>query len=54
MLRLVAVGKTDVEIADALFLSKRMVGTHLTNILAKLELANRAGAAAWAVRHGLA
>ncbi len=54
VLRLVAVGKTDVEIADALFLSKRTVGTHLTNILAKLELANRAGAAAWAVRHGLA
>ncbi len=54
VLRLVAAGKTDAEIAEALFLSKRTVGTHLTNILAKLDLANRAEAAAWAVRHGLA
>ncbi len=54
VLRLVATGKTDAEIADALFVSKRTVGTHLTNILAKLDLANRTEAAAWAVRHGLA
>ncbi len=54
VLHLVAAGKTDAEIAAALFLSKRTVGTHLTNILAKLDLANRAEAAAWAVRHGLA
>ncbi len=54
VLRLVAAGKTDAEIAEALFLSKRTVGTHLTNLLAKLDLANRTEAAAWAVRHGLA
>ncbi len=54
VLRLVAAGKTDAEVAEALFLSKRTVGTHLTNILAKLDLANRTEAAAWAVRHGLA
>ncbi len=54
VLRLVAKGKTDAEIAETLFLSKRTVSTHLTNILAKLDLANRAEAAAWAVRHGLA
>lgn len=40
------------ELAAALFLSKRTVSTHLTNIFGKLGLTNRTEAAAWAVRHG--
>jgi DNA-binding NarL/FixJ family response regulator len=54
VLRLLATGKTDQQIADALFISRRTATTHLTNILTKLEVANRTEAAAWAVRAGLA
>jgi non-specific serine/threonine protein kinase len=54
VLRLVARGQTDAEIAAALFLSKRTISTHLTNVFGKLGLTNRTEAAAWAVRHGLA
>jgi DNA-binding NarL/FixJ family response regulator len=50
----VAAGCSDGEIADRLFISKRTVTTHVGNILTKLDLANRAEAAAWAVRHELA
>ncbi len=53
VLRLVAEGLTDQQIADALFVSRRTATSHLTNILAKLGLENRAAAAAYAVRHGL-
>jgi non-specific serine/threonine protein kinase len=53
VLRLVAEGLTDRQIADALFVSRRTATSHLTNILAKLGLENRAAAAAYAVRHGL-
>jgi DNA-binding CsgD family transcriptional regulator len=54
VLRLVAAGRSNPEIADALFVSPRTVTTHLTNIFAKLGVANRAEAVAWAVRTGLA
>ena len=53
VLQLVAQGGTDREIAAALFLSPRTVNTHVANILAKLGVASRRDAAAWARRHGI-
>jgi predicted ATPase/DNA-binding CsgD family transcriptional regulator len=53
ILRLVADGRTNQEIADALYISLRTVQTHVANILAKLDLNSRAAVAAYAVRHGL-
>ncbi|MDX1416254.1 MAG: response regulator transcription factor [Candidatus Promineifilaceae bacterium] len=54
VLRLVARGLTNQEIADRLFVSERTVRTHISNILGKLHLANRTQAALYALRHGLA
>jgi non-specific serine/threonine protein kinase len=54
VLRLVAEGKTNQEIADQLFISPRTAGTHVANILTKLELHSRSAAAAYALRNGLA
>ena len=54
VIRLVAAGCSDSEIADQLYISKRTVTTHVGHILTKLNLTNRAEAAAWAVRHELA
>ena len=53
VLRLVAQGHTDREIADALLISRRTATTHLTHILDKLGLDSRTAAATYAVRHGL-
>ena len=46
VLRLLATGQTDREIAAALFLSPRTVNSHVANILAKLEVRTRREAAA--------
>jgi NarL family two-component system response regulator LiaR len=54
ILQLVALGKTNQEIADQLVLSERTVRTHITNILAKLDLSNRTQAALYALREGTA
>jgi len=54
VLRLVAQGRTNREIAETLVLSEKTVARHLTNIFAKTGVENRAGAAAYALRHGLA
>ena len=54
VLRLIADGRSDQEIAAALALSRRTVTSHVTSILTKLGLPSRAAAAAHAVRHGLA
>jgi predicted ATPase/DNA-binding CsgD family transcriptional regulator len=54
VLRLVAQGKSNQEIADALFISMRTAQTHVTNILGKLDLESRAALAAYAVRQRLA
>ncbi len=54
VLRLIAEGRSDQEIAAALFVSRRTVGSHVGNILAKLGVSSRSGAAAYAVRRGLA
>jgi DNA-binding NarL/FixJ family response regulator len=54
VLRLVAQGWTNREIARALALSEKTVARHLTNIFTKLGVENRAGATAYALRHDLA
>jgi DNA-binding CsgD family transcriptional regulator/tetratricopeptide (TPR) repeat protein len=54
VLRLIAAGKTDREIGETLFVSRRTAATHVARIFAKLGVGSRAAAAAWAVRHGLA
>jgi non-specific serine/threonine protein kinase len=50
---LIAQGKTNGEIALELVLSKRTVETHVSKILAKLGLTNRAQVMRWAMDHGL-
>jgi DNA-binding NarL/FixJ family response regulator len=53
VLRLVAGGRSNRQIATELFLSERTVARHVSNILGKLDLANRAAATAFAFEHGL-
>ena len=53
VLQLVAAGRTNREIAEALFISLRTVTNHVTNILNKTDAANRAEAATYANRHDL-
>jgi DNA-binding NarL/FixJ family response regulator len=52
VLRLVAAGQTDREIAEALFVSYRTVNAHVASILAKLGVANRRAAATLAREQG--
>jgi DNA-binding NarL/FixJ family response regulator len=54
VLRLVASGKSNRQIAEALVLSEHTVARHLQNILAKLGVASRTAAGAFAFEHGLA
>lgn len=54
VLRLVAAGKSNREIAWDLALSEKTIANHLTGIFNKLGVDNRAAAAAFASRHGLA
>ncbi|MFD3701280.1 response regulator [Streptomyces sp. NPDC058646] len=54
VLSLIADGRSNREIARALVLSEKTVKTHVSNILMKLDLADRTQAALWAVRHGIA
>lgn len=53
ILALIAEGKTNREIAEGVYLSEKTVRNYVSNILGKLNLSNRAEAAAFAVRHGL-
>jgi NarL family two-component system response regulator LiaR len=53
VLKLVAQGYSNQEIADMLFISERTVGNHIGSILSKLHLANRTQAALYALREGL-
>ena len=53
VLALIAEGKTNREIATALFLSEGTVRNYVSSILSKLEVANRAEAAAVATQHNL-
>ena len=50
---LVGQGKSNREIATGLVLSKRTVETHVSHILSKLGLSNRAQVMRWAIDHGL-
>jgi NarL family two-component system response regulator LiaR len=54
VLRLVAQGLPNQEVADRLVISDRTVSTHVSNILSKLHVANRTQAALYAWREGLA
>jgi two-component system, NarL family, response regulator LiaR len=54
VLRLVARGLSNDEIAANLVISERTARTHVSNILSKLHLANRTQAALYALREGLA
>jgi two-component system, NarL family, response regulator LiaR len=53
VLRLVARGLENAQIAEQLFISPRTAKNHLSNVLAKLGMSNRVQAAIYAVRHGL-
>jgi DNA-binding CsgD family transcriptional regulator len=53
VLRLVAAGKGNREIAERLFVSPNTVANHVRSILTKTNTANRTEAAAFAVRHEL-
>jgi two-component system, NarL family, response regulator LiaR len=53
VLRLIAEGLSNQEIADHLVISERTARNHVGNILSKLHLANRTQAALFAIRSGL-
>jgi len=53
VLRLIAMGLSNQEIADALEISVETVKEHVQNLLRKLALGDRTQAAVWALRHGL-
>ena len=53
VLHLVATGETDRRIADRLFVSRRTVSSHVSNILAKLDVPSRRAAVITAARIGL-
>jgi NarL family two-component system response regulator LiaR len=54
VLRLIAGGFNNREIAEKLVISTKTVKTHVSNILGKLHLEDRTQAAIYALRHGLA
>ncbi len=54
ILRLVAQGRSNKEIAEQLVIAEMTVRTHVSNILGKLHLASRTQAALYALREGLA
>jgi DNA-binding CsgD family transcriptional regulator/tetratricopeptide (TPR) repeat protein len=53
VLRLLAAGHSDKEIADALFITRRTASKHVSSILAKLEVDTRTSAVASAIHLGL-
>ena len=54
VLRLVACGKDNAEIARELSISPKTVKNHISSILVKLHIENRIQAAVYAVRSGIA
>jgi DNA-binding CsgD family transcriptional regulator len=53
VLRLIAAGKSNSEIASELYLSVKTVSRHLSNIFTKIGVTSRAGATAFAFEHEL-
>ncbi|KEQ23126.1 response regulator [Paenibacillus tyrfis] len=53
VLRLIAAGKSNQDVADELFIGVKTVKFHVTNILAKLGVEDRTQAAIYAYKHGL-
>ena len=53
VLRLMAEGKSDREIGEALFISRATAARHAANIFLKIDVNSRTAAAAYAFRHGL-
>jgi DNA-binding NarL/FixJ family response regulator len=53
ILRLLAAGRPNDDIADALVISPFTVRNHISSLLRKLHVENRTQAAAYAIRHGL-
>ncbi|HEY3530497.1 MAG TPA: LuxR C-terminal-related transcriptional regulator [Nocardioides sp.] len=53
VLRLVAAGRTNPQIAAALFLSEKTVARHLSNIFGKIRVSSRTAAAAYTIEHEL-
>ncbi len=53
VLRLIAAGNSNREIAEELFLSLRTIERHITNIYTKINARGKADATAYALRHGL-
>jgi DNA-binding NarL/FixJ family response regulator len=53
VLKLIAIGKDNAEIAQELFISPKTVKNHISNILMKLQIENRIQAAVYAVRSGI-
>jgi DNA-binding NarL/FixJ family response regulator len=53
VLRLVAQGKTNAQIADLLVISRNTADRHVSNILSKTGSANRAEATLYAARNSL-
>jgi DNA-binding NarL/FixJ family response regulator len=53
VLRQIAAGKSNREIADEMVISEKTVKTHVSNLLSKLHLEDRTQAAIYALKHGL-
>jgi NarL family two-component system response regulator LiaR len=53
VLRLIAAGKSNREIAEEMVISDKTVKTHVSNLLSKLHLEDRTQAAIFALKHGL-
>ena len=53
VLRLVASGKSNRAVAEALVISEKTVARHLSNIFTKLDVASRSAATAYAYEHGI-
>jgi len=53
VLRLIAIGLTDSQVAEKLFISSRTVNAHLTSIYSKIHVSTRSAATRYAVNHKL-
>lgn len=53
VLKLITAERTNKEMADELFISPKTVGRHVENIYAKIGVSTRAGAALYAMEHGV-